>query len=261
MPSKVDKLPLSVSIISFEEQHNIARTLESVTDIAAEIVVVDSHSTDDTRLIAADFGARVFDEDWKGHVRQKNSALQKCTQDWILALDCDEVVTPILKKRVVAALQGAHPTYSGYRINRRSVFLGRELRYAWQPDWKLRLVRRDRKPAWTGYDPHDVLTVAGEVARLKGDLTHYSYEGIEDLFLRQVKYARIAASSYGREGRRFHFYNLLFNPPFTFLKSYLLQLGLLDGLPGLCVAVSSFSYVFLKYLFLWDMEKNAHPKR
>ena len=150
-----EKLPLSVSLISFNEAENIARTLASIADFAAEIVVVDSHSSDDTRAIAADFGARVFEEDWKGHVAQKNSALSKCTQPWILALDCDEVVSPELQNAIKAAV--TEDVGSGYRVKRRSDYLGKRLRYNWYPDRKLRLVKQDAEPRWAGYDPHDRL--------------------------------------------------------------------------------------------------------
>jgi glycosyltransferase involved in cell wall biosynthesis len=249
------KLPLSVSIISFNEEKNIANTLSSVADIASEIVVVDSHSTDRTRAIARQFGASVHINDWLGHVRQKNRALQKCTQNWILALDCDEVLTEPLKQSIINAVQ--KDAYDGFHVNRRSFYLGRRLKYAWQPDWKLRLVKRACNPRWRGYDPHDVLEVEGRSSRLEGDLNHLSYKDIGDHYTRLVKYARITAHSYQQKGRQFRLSKLVFNPGFAFLKKYLLQRGCLDGLPGFAVAVSSYIYVFLKYLYLWDLERGA----
>jgi glycosyltransferase involved in cell wall biosynthesis len=246
------KLPLSVSIISFNEADNIARTLDSIKAIAAEIVVVDSHSSDDTRRIARSYGAKVFEEDWKGHVAQKNSALEKCTQPWVLALDCDEVVSVRLKKAIVDAV--LTKTGAGFRIRRRSHYLGRRLRYNWYPDQKLRLVKMSAAPHWEGYDPHDRLAISGPVGELDGDLIHYSYKNLEDHFVRLVRYARIAADSYYRNGRRFRVYKLASRPLAAFLKKYLLRGGCLDGLQGLIIAVSSFVYVFLKYMFLWERQ-------
>ena len=256
--STSSELPLSVSIISFNEAANIGRTLNSILPIASEIVVVDSHSTDNTPKIAAEKGAKVFDEDWKGHIRQKNSALEKCTQPWILSLDCDEVVSSELREAIIEAVsQGNRP---GYTINRRSFYLGKLLRYAWQPDWKLRLVRKDAGPSWVGYDPHDRLRIAGRSGRLKGDLIHYSYADLRDHLQRLITYAEITATSYHQNGRRFHWRHLLISPQVAFLKKYILKRAFLDGSQGFIVSMSSFIYVFLKYLFLWEIDKNLSEK-
>ena len=248
------ELPLSVSIISFNEAANIGRTLDSIKPIASEIIVVDSHSTDNTREIAGNYGAKVYAEDWKGHIRQKNSALEKCTQPWILSLDCDEVVSSELREAIANAVsQGTRP---GYRVNRRTFYLGKLLRYAWQPDWNLRLVRKDAAPEWAGYDPHDRLRIEGRSGRLEGDLIHYSYADLRDHMQRLVAYAQIAANSYHQNEKRFQWHHLLFNPLAAFAKKYILKRAFLDGSRGFIVSMSSFIYVFLKYLFLWEVQKN-----
>lgn len=247
-------LPLSVSIISFNEASNIGRTLDSIKLIASEIIVVDSHSTDNTQAIAEKYGAEVYAEEWKGHIRQKNSALEKCTQPWILSLDCDEVVSPELRDAIIEAVgRGLQP---GYRVNRRTFYLGKLLRYTWQPDWNLRLVRKDAGPVWTGYDPHDRLRITGRSGRLKGDLVHYSYADLRDHVQRLVAYAQIAANSYHQNGKRFQWHHLLINPQAAFVKKYLLKRAFLDGSQGFIASMSSFIYVFLKYLFLWEIQKN-----
>ena len=252
--SITNRLPLSVCIISFNEEENIGRTLESFGDIAAEIIVVDSHSTDRTRQIAGDYGATVYVENWKGHVRQKNSAMKKCNQPWILAVDCDEVGSPDLKRSIAQKVKSGE--IKGYFLNRRSFYLGKLLNYAWQPDWKLRLVHTSLNPRWGGYDPHDALIIDGTTAKLKGDLIHYSYKDLNDHLERLVKYAGIVADSYHRDGRRFHWYNLIVNPASAFVKKYFIQRSFLDGIQGVCVSMSSFIYVFLKYMFLWEIEQS-----
>jgi glycosyltransferase involved in cell wall biosynthesis len=252
------KKTLSVSIVSFNEEENIGRTLKSIVDIADEIVVVDSNSTDKTREIALSYGAKVFIEDWKGYINQKNSALEKCKGDWILCLDCDEVVTKELKEEIVTAVGVSG--IDGYFINRRTVYLNKELKYVWQPDWKLRLVRRSASPRWTGYDPHDSLSIDGQTRRLKGILLHYPYKNVNHHFMKLIKYARTAALSYKEMNKSFKFYHLIFNPVFAFLKQYFLKRGFLDGFRGLIVAFSSFFYVFLKYLFLWEEENKEEKK-
>ncbi len=250
-----NKYPFSVAIISFNEEKDIKKTLESIRDIAAEIIVVDSHSTDRTREIAEALGAKVFEEDWKGYVGQKNSALQKCTQEWILSLDCDEVVTPELKSSIIDAI--SNPVADGYLINRKTVYLGRPLNYAWQPEWKLRLVRKSSMPQWEGYDVHETLKIKGKTEKLQGYLLHYSYKDLHDHFTKLVKYARLSAQSYQKIGRRFSFLKLVFNPLGAFIKQFIIKRGFLDGFRGLIVAFSSFFYVFLKYLFLWEMGRGV----
>lgn len=246
------KLPLSVSIISFNEEENIERTLASIADIASEIIIVDSFSKDRTVEIAKNFGANVFLEEWKGHISQKNSALEKCTQKWILALDCDEVVTSKLKSSVVEAIQKDEKI--GYYLNRKTYYLGKLLNCAWRPDWKLRLVRRDCNPRWEGLDPHDTLKASCPTTKLKGVLLHYSYKNLKHHFEKAIYYADLSAQTYQRLGRKFHLHNLLFNPVFSFVKLYFIDFGFLDGIRGLFAGVSAFVSTFLKYAFLWEME-------
>jgi len=248
-----EKLPLSVAIISFNEEDNLGKTLEAIESIASEIVIVDSHSTDRTGEIAESFGAKFYVEDWKGHVAQKNSALEKCTQEWILSLDCDEVADEELVQSIIKAVQ--NPTSDGYMVNRRTYYMGKYLKYSWQPDWKLRLVRRDSAPEWGGYDPHDVLRIKGSVEKIKrGDLLHYSYRDIFDHYQRLVKYAKVAAQSYDKNGKKFSYTALYTKPLFAFVKKYFIKLGFMDGFAGMAVAVSSFIYVYLKYLFLKEIQ-------
>ncbi len=250
------RVPLSVAMISYNEEPNIGQTIEAVASIASEIVVVDSHSTDATREIAAAAGARVFEEDWKGYIAQKNSALEKCTEPWILALDCDEIVSPALRDGIVAAVQV--PRADGYLVNRRTVYLGRPLAHMWQPDWKLRLVKRDAKPVWGGYDPHDSLQIEGATAKLRGGfLDHVSYRDLEDHFRRIVRYARISAMSYHERGKRSGVGKIVFSPAAALAKALIVKGAPLDGVPGLVAAGSTYVAVFFKYCFLWELEHRS----
>ncbi|WP_309359190.1 glycosyltransferase family 2 protein [Oryzomonas sp.] len=242
---------LSVSVISFNEESNIERCLEAVRDIATEIIVVDSMSTDRTAEIAKACGARVFIEQWKGHVAQKNSAFEKCTCEWILALDCDEVVSPELKRSIVCTIERGECT--GYQVNRKTIYLGKWINHAWYPDWNLRLIRRN-SGSWTGLDPHDSLVTAGKVGRLTGDLYHFSFQDFQDCLQRTVRYAVSASQSYQRDGRRVRFHNLLINPLHGFIKHYFVKKGFLDGLPGFVISVMSAITIFMKYVLLWERQ-------
>lgn len=254
----MDKLPLSVALISFNEEANLLRTLKSVADIASEIIVVDSHSTDRTVEIAKEYGAKVYIEDWKGFSAQKDSAMGKCTQPWVLVIDCDEVLSEELRTSLIAGV--ISNAYDGYMINRRTFYAGKFLRFSWQPDSRLKLVRKSANPVRGGNDLHDVLEIKGRVGKLKGDLQHYSYKDIEDHFHRLTKYARTSADIYKKNGRKFSFFNLMLNPPAAFVKQYIFRLGLFDGFRGFLAAFSTFVYVFLKYAFLWEIENTAKKK-
>ena len=247
------KLPLSVAVISYNEEDNIGKTLSAVSDIVSEIIVVDSGSTDRTVEIAKSLGAKVFVEEWKGFREQKNSALKKCSQEWILFLDCDEVVSEELKKSIIDAVK--QPFADGYMINRKTVYLGKPLNYAWQPDWNLRLVKKNANPRWEGGDIHEYLVIDGKVSKINGFLYHYSYRDIKDHFTKVVNYSYIAAQEMYKKGKKFKMRKIFLNPLASFIREYILKKGFLDGTRGLIVAVSATYYSFLKYIYLWEMEK------
>jgi len=245
------KLPLSVAIITYNEEDRIGRTLDSVKDIASEIVVVDSHSTDRTREIAQSYGAKVYVEDWKGHANQKNSALKKCSYEWILFLDADEVVSQELRRSIEEELR--NPKADGYLINRRTYYMGRFLRYTWQPEWRLRLVRRSSNPRWKA-GLHEQLTIeSGRLSKLRGDLYHYSYRNLMDHVSKMAKYAKELALEKG-VGSRVTLTHLLLRPVWAFFKMYFLRRGFLDGYPGFIASMMSMFYTFLKYAFLYELK-------
>ena len=247
------KLPLTVALITFNEEENLPRTLERVVDIASEIVILDSYSTDRTKDIALSYGAKFYQERWKGFREQKNSLLNKCSQQWILFLDADEVLSEELKISITNELR--NPRAEGYFINRKTFYIGKFLNFSWQPDWKLRLVNRNSNPRWEGGNIHEYLAIDGKVDKLKGYLYHYTYKDIEDHFQRALKYSKISAVEMHKRGKRFKLYKLLLNPIWAFSKQYFFHLGFLDGIRGLSVAMSYLISTFLKYLYLWELEE------
>lgn len=249
-----EKLPLSVSIISFNEERIISKALESIADIASEIIVIDSGSTDSTRSIAESYGAKVFIEEWKGHIAHKNLALSKCTQQWILSIDCDEVVTDELKQNIIRVINAN--TNSAYLINRKTFYLGKLLNHAWQPDWNLRLIPSGFDAKWDGLDPHDKLIFNGKKERIDGSLIHYSYNDLTHHFDKTILYAKISAISYINAGKHFKMINLIINPIVAFTKIYFLRKGFLDGVRGLIAAFSSMFGTFLKYCFIFEIRKS-----
>lgn len=249
----MDKPLLSVSLISLNEADRIKYTLESIKDIADEIVLIDSGSSDETIKIALSYGAKVYKEDWKGFVDQKNSSLEKCSGSWVLCLDCDEELTPDLIHEIKAVIKNAEA--DGYIINRRTRYLGRTLMHSWQPDNRLRLVKKDASPCWEGGLVHETLKVNGNIKRLKNYMIHRSYRGIADHMAKTVKYAELSAKDYHKRGKKASLLKIIFSPCFAFFKLYILNLAVLDGIPGLIAATSAYIYSFLKYAFLWDMRR------
>ncbi len=253
------KLPISIVYISYNEERIIGKSLSVVSNIAKEIILVDSFSTDKTVEIAKEYGAKVYLEEWKGYINQKNSALEKCTQPWILALDCDEVPDEELLKSIAVAIKNNERF--GYLIRRKTFYLGRLMRRSWQPDWKLRLVRRDCNPRWEGIEPHDKLIVDVPTKKLRGTLIHYPYENTLMHFQKTIKYANMSAQSYYALGRRASLFKIIFNPFFAFVRAYVLNFGFVDGVRGLVAALSGFISTFLKYLFLWEIELNEAKRK
>jgi glycosyltransferase involved in cell wall biosynthesis len=255
----MEKLPLSVALISFNEEDRIGRTLEAVRDIASEIIVVDSGSTDNTLKIAESFGAKCYTEDWKGFEGQRNSALEKCSGDWILLLDCDEVVSAELAENIENEIK--NPRAEGYYLQRRSHYLGKLLKNSWYPDKVLRLIKKSAGVKWVGYNVHDKMEIDGNKAVLAGDLIHYSYRDLNDHYSRMVKYARQSAEYYQKSGRRFRWYNLLLNPINAFVRMFIIERAFADGVRGFLAAWSSLAGTFMKYAFLFELEqKNENDK-
>ncbi len=257
------KLPLTVALISLNEEENLERTLNAVKDIASEIVIIDSYSTDKTAEIAQKFGAEFIQEKWLGYSMQKNLLIEKCNYDWILFLDCDEEISTELKeslKKVVNFNMNNSNCILGYYINRKTIYLGKKLDYAWHPDWVLRLVNKNSKPYWKDAKVHEHLIIQGNTEKLNGYIFHYSYSSIEDHFLRTVKYAKLSAEDYFLKKKKFSYWKLFFNPLYSFIKQIFFKRAILDGAPGLIAAVSAYIYTFLKYAFLWNLEKRNFKK-
>ncbi len=251
-------LPLSVAIITKNEAENLPRLLESLKPLQpAEIVVIDSGSTDKTVAIGRAHGARVIETDWPGHVAQKNRALDACEQPWILSLDADEPISPDLAESIRVLFTEAGPEKDGYEISRRTWYLGDWLRHTWYPEWRLRLIRKGAG-RWAGDDPHDRLEINGSVGRLDGDIHHYSYRDIEDHFRRSISYAKVSAEALSARGKPFRWHKLVLAPLVRFFRLLIVQQGWRDGWRGWIIAWSSMFSGFLKYAFLYEIERSRH---
>jgi glycosyltransferase involved in cell wall biosynthesis len=244
-------VPLSATVITFNESANIQAALESVR-WADEIVVVDSESTDDTVAIARQFTDKVFVRPWAGYVAQKNFAAEQASHDWILSLDADERISAPLADELRALLAGP-PRLGGYQIPRVTFHLGRWIRSTdWYPNYQLRLYDR-RRARWTGKYVHESVTVEGDAGRLRGEILHYAYRDLSDHLLKIDRYTTLAAREMYESGRRAGWLDLALHPPAAFLRNYLLRSGFRDGIPGLVVSAMNARYVGLKFAKLWEL--------
>ena len=248
-------LPLSIAIITKNEADNLPRLLDSLKPLhAAEIVIIDSGSTDETVAIAKSYGARVVETDWPGYGPQKNRALEACEQPWILSLDADEPVSNELTDNLRKLFEQGDPSKDGYQISRQTWYLGDWLRHTWYPEWRLRLVRKG-KAKWTESRVHESLELNGECGRLNGNIHHYSYNSIKDHFIKSIDYARISAEELARQGKRFRWHKIVLAPLVRFFRLLFIQQGWRDGWRGWIIAWSSMFSGFLKYAFLYEIER------
>lgn len=246
--------PISVVIITYNEEKNIARCIESVKDVADEIVVLDSFSTDRTEEICKSLGVKFFQHTFDGHIEQKNRAITYASFTHVLSLDADEAIDGVLKEEIKKVKQNF--LKDGYYMARLTYYCGRWVRHSgWYPDIKLRLWD-SRKGKWGGINPHDKFELfEGDknTGRLNGNILHYSYYTLEDHY-RQVEYfTNIASEAYFKKNIPAPMYKLILNPIAKFISHYFLHLGFLDGKAGFQIARISAYATWLKYKKLREL--------
>lgn len=249
---------LSVVIITFNEEKNIGRCLESVKDIADEIIVVDSLSKDNTKTICATYNVKFIEQPFLGYIEQKNYAMNCATNDYVLSLDADECLTEELKKSIVIEKQKGF-SFDCYRMNRMSSFCGQWIRHGtWYPDRKVRLINR-KKGKWGGVNPHDkiVMNEGVSLKQLKGDLLHYTYETIDEIMAQTNKFTTIQAKAMFERGKRSNVIKLVVNPFSTFIASYIIKRGFLDGYNGFIIARYASHATLAKYAKLLHLQRKA----
>ena len=247
-------IKLTVAIITYNEEKNIGRCISSVLPIADEVLVVDSFSTDKTENICNEFKVRFIKNPFKGHIEQKNFALEKSTHDYVLSLDADEVLSPELLQEIKKVKENF--TYDGYCFNRLTNYAGHWVRHCgWYPDTKLRLIKKSQAK-WTGTNPHDILKMNDNLPTgfLNGDLFHYSYESIAAHVTQTNKFTTIAAEAAYLSGVRSSIFKIVTRPIFKFLRDYFFKLGFLDGRYGFIICCINSLSALLKYSKLYELQ-------
>jgi glycosyltransferase involved in cell wall biosynthesis len=245
---------LSVVIITFNEEENIASCIDSAREVADEVVVVDSFSTDNTCSIAAGKGAKVLQHKFDGHIEQKNWAKDQAANSFVLSLDADERLSAGLREAIKRAKQNF--LYDGYTMNRLNFYCGRAIKTCgWYPDAKLRLWNKSMGQ-WSGINPHDKfeLDSGGKKAHLQGDLLHYTFPNRQSFLSQVEKFAGISALYLKDRNVFYLFAKMIFSAPFKFARNYFFNLGFTEGFTGLFICYHQSREVYLKYWMALKMK-------
>ncbi|RJR40752.1 MAG: glycosyltransferase family 2 protein [Desulfobacteraceae bacterium] len=254
-----EKGGLSVAVVAKNEEERLPECLRSVS-FADEVVVVDSESSDHTADVARDFGATVLVEKWRGYSAQKQYAVERCRNPWVLILDADERIPAETAEVITGALAGAAPSTTAFSFPRKNLLHGRWIKHCgWWPDRVLRLVDK-RKGHFDGRPVHEQWITSGEVCSLEGCIEHISFRDYselvdkmerysslasEDLYSRDVKAGSLTAASHGL---------------WMFFRTYVLDLGMLEGFDGLVISVTNAGGSFLKYAKLRERWKSSEKR-
>jgi glycosyltransferase involved in cell wall biosynthesis len=242
---------VSAYVITYNEEDKIRDALASIT-WADEIVVLDSHSTDGTLAICREFTEKVYQCDFEGFGKLRNRALEYVTHDWVLSLDADERATLMLRDEIKAELtQG--PRAEAFFVPRKNLFLGRWIRHGgWYPDYRQPQFFHKGRFRYREDLVHEGYEVDGRISYLEGHVLQIPFLDLGQFLRKMSRYSTLMAEQMAQRGRRFHVYQLITHPLFSFLKMYVARQGFRDGMPGLILALLYAYYSFVKYAKLWE---------
>ncbi len=251
-----NKVPLSVAIITKDEAHNLPDCLKSVA-FAGQIVVVDSGSTDDTIAIASACGCDVYDEPWRGFGYQKQCAIDKCTNRWVLVLDADERIPRETAEVIMEIISNDEGGVAGYRFPRRNWFQERWIRHmGWWPDRITRLFRKE-SGRMSKAAVHESVIVSGPIADLDVPIEHYTESDLGKILVKIDRYSTLGAEEAFKEGRSASVWSASLRAVLTFLHNYFIRLGILDGTQGFTLSVTDSVNKFFKYAKLSELKRLA----
>ena len=261
-----NRLPISACLIARDEEHDIGDAIASLDFVEEVVLVLDTRSSDGTAEVARESIAEgqsleIIEQEWLGHVAQKNVALDHATRGWVICLDADERVSARLREEVFELFAAGLPKVAGFSCPRLTFTLGRWIRHGgWYPDRKIRLFRKDAG-RWGGMDPHDRIELRGVCHALRGELEHFSYRSLLDHIEKMDSYTEISAKRLFERGRHLALIRMVVQPPGRFFYMYFLRCGFLDGRAGLILAGLASYYVFLKYAKLYEKQRSVMKAR
>lgn len=247
---------ISAVVITFNEERNIKRCLQSLQKVADEIVVVDSHSRDRTKEYALELGARFIVHDFEGHIQQKNWAISQASYPHVLSLDADEALDAEMEAAILKLKENWKG--DGYYLNRLTNYCGKWIKHGlWYPDRKLRLWD-SRKGAWAGQNPHDtyIMEEGANLNSLPGHLLHYSFYTFNEHLAQIRRFTDISSRAAFENGKKSSLLKIIFSPTLKFVRAYIFRAGFLDGKEGWMIARWSAYATYLKYTKLMRLQKN-----
>jgi len=245
---------LTAIIPTFNEEANIEAAIGSVS-FAREIIVIDSYSTDKTVEIARSLNCKIMQREFDNFSSQKNHAIRKASNEWVLLLDADERISPELKNEILHTLK-SEPEYDAYWIYRNNFFMGREIHYSgWQNDKVIRLFRKSTC-RYNGLPVHEEIATIGNTGFLKNRLNHFTYKNFDNYLGKLNRYAWLQAAEYDKKVKRITFFHLFIKPGVRLFRHYLLKQGFRDGFAGLVIAWLQSYAVFTRYIKLWLIRHN-----
>lgn len=253
-------MPISLVIITLNEESNIRRCIESASFVT-EVVVLDSGSTDRTQEIAEELGAKFVIEPWQGYAKQKQRAVDLASHDWVLSLDADEALSEEATASILKEFEKGLDKKIAYEFSRLSFHLGRWIRHGgWYPDRQTRLFNKS-SAQWKQSEVHEHI-LADQKLRLKGDILHYVFRDLAHQVDTNNRYSSLGTEDLLRKGKKYSLFRLLTKPISKFVETYLFKKGFLDGMPGFLIAVSASYSIFLKYAKLYEyqfLQKKPDP--
>jgi glycosyltransferase involved in cell wall biosynthesis len=254
------RLPISVCMVAGNEARRIRRALDSIAGWTAEIILaIDDKVTDGTDKIAESYGAKIISQPWRGHAAHRDFASAHATQPWLLAIDADEVITPELRDEIIGLFERNqfNPPCAAYSFPRCTFYHGRWIRHGdWYPDRKARLWQRGLGH-WGDTHLHESLIVNGATGCMKSNLLHYSMESLEHEMKKTLVTVDYFVQECAAKKKKVRLSDVLFRPWWRFFRAYFLRLGFLDGWQGLAIARIIAIYTFLRYLKVYQVQREG----
>lgn len=245
---------ISAAVITFNEEKNIARTLEKLT-WCDEIVVVDSYSTDNTVKICESYGAKIYEKKFIGYGDQKRFLVSKCSFKWILSIDADEVLSDDLITEIKTEFAKKTLNFNAYLLNRKHVYLGKVFKYGHLKSTPILRLFNQEKAHFSDKKVHETVVYNGNKGTFKNPFLHYTANSIEQINLKKNRYASLASEEYLYKKKKIYLLYLPFKYPFTFFKEYIVHLNFLNGYEGYVWSIYMAEYSVLKYLKLIEKRR------
>jgi glycosyltransferase involved in cell wall biosynthesis len=249
-------LKISAIIITKDEEHSIRECLQSISWVD-EIIVVDSESKDQTLKICKEFRAKIFTKSWQGFGPQKNEAIKHAKYKWILSIDADEIITPELKKEIIAITKSNNPS-EAYSICRRSFYCGRLIKFSgWQSDFVVRFFQK-KFCKFSDDLVHEKVLVNGVTLKTKSYMIHNAFENFEEVIKKINVYSSLSASMFYKKNRKSSLKKAIFHAFWSFIKTYIIKLGFLDGKYGFMLSISNAEGTYYRYIKLMMLHSKSN---